>query len=103
MWFHKLPIADACYSVTKGVDCDTASQTYLPWAQAEVDQVRFFGLSATGYVQNRDMEVSSGAYNVTFVPSQALAVQYRASVCSLITWTKDCCPVSYFVAGSVCD
>jgi hypothetical protein len=57
MWFHKLPVADACYSVTKGVDCDSASQTYLPWAKAELDQVKFFGLSATGYVQNRDMEV----------------------------------------------
>lgn len=56
MWFHNLNMADACYSVTKGVDCDAASQTYMPWAESELDQVRFFGLSATGYVQNRDME-----------------------------------------------
>ena len=56
MWFHRLPLSQACYSVTKGVGCDAASQSYLPWAQAELEQVRFFGLSGTGYVQNRDME-----------------------------------------------
>lgn len=56
MWFHKLPTASACYSVTKGVDCDAASQTYMPWAEKELDQVEYFGLGATGYVQNRDME-----------------------------------------------
>ena len=78
MWFHNLPIADACYSVTKGVDCDTASQSYVPWAQAEVDLVRFFGLSATGYVQNRDMEVSY--FEPHYITPQPLVVHYRASL-----------------------
>ena len=57
MWFHKLPLASACYSVTKGVDCNEASQSYMqPWATAELEQLQYFGLSGTGYVQNRDME-----------------------------------------------
>ena len=51
LWFNKLPVADACYSVTRGVDCDQASQTYLPWATAETESIKYFGLSGTGYVQ----------------------------------------------------
>ena len=58
MWFHELAKEGKapCYSVTPGVGCEEAAATYLPWAQGEADAVRFFGLSATGYVQNRDME-----------------------------------------------
>jgi len=29
MWFHRLPVAKACYSVTKGVDCEAARYTLL--------------------------------------------------------------------------
>ena len=56
MWFHDLPTSKACYSVTAGVDCDAASATYATWAAGGADAVRSFGLSAVGYVQNRDME-----------------------------------------------
>ena len=56
LWFRHLPLSAACYSVTPGVDCDAASQTFLSWAQNVSDEIKFFGLSATGYVQNRDME-----------------------------------------------
>ena len=56
MWFHALPEDRACYSVEKGVDCDASSATYMPWAQADASAVRYLGLGATGYVQNRDME-----------------------------------------------
>ena len=54
VWFHDLK--KPCYSVTQGVDCAEASASYMPWAQTESQAIRFFGLSATGYVQNRDME-----------------------------------------------
>lgn len=53
-WFRELK--KPCYSVTEGVGCDAASATYMPWAEQEADAIKFFGLSATGYVQNRDME-----------------------------------------------
>ena len=58
-WFHAQASKGqaSCYSVTKGVDCAAASATYLPWAEKDVaNAVTYFGLSATGYVQNRDME-----------------------------------------------
>jgi hypothetical protein len=64
MWFHNQPVSQACYSVTHGVDCDAASQTYASWANAELDAVRHFGLSGTGYVQNRDMEGVSALWHV---------------------------------------
>jgi len=54
VWFHGLKTP--CYSVTAGVDCNQASASYMPWAQTEAEAIKFFGLSATGYVQNRDME-----------------------------------------------
>ena len=38
------------------MDCDAASATYATWAAGGTDAVRSFGLSAVGYVQNRDME-----------------------------------------------
>ena len=38
----------ACYSVTEGVDCEAASQTYVLWARAGVDAIKYFGLSGTG-------------------------------------------------------
>ena len=59
LWFNKLPVADACYSVTRGVDCDQASQTYLPWATAETESIKYFGLSGTGYVQVRLRQVTN--------------------------------------------
>ena len=68
LWFNKLPVADACYSVTRGVDCDQASQTYLPWATAETESIKYFGLSGTGYVQNRDMEGECSAQHHLAAP-----------------------------------
>lgn len=47
---------EACYSITKGVDCQAASGSYVPWAGKEMEAIKYFGLSGTGYVQNRDME-----------------------------------------------
>ena len=95
LWFNKLPVADACYSVTRGVDCDQASQTYLPWATAETESIKYFGLSGTGCepnplcpkcsfaapvltktrcvpdVQNRDMEGECSAQHHLSSPAES--------------------------------
>jgi hypothetical protein len=59
MWFHGLAAKgkSPCYS-SGGVsdDCEVASAKFGPWEAAAADAIRYFGLSATGYVQNRDME-----------------------------------------------
>ena len=67
MWFHaayrqsngtKRP----CYGavdhtgVNVSDDCEGAAATYLSWAKGTVSAIRFFGLAAVAYVQNRDME-----------------------------------------------
>lgn len=90
MWFHAQSTKDACYSVTAGVDCNASSATYVSWATAHAADIQYTGLSATGYVQNRDM-VSEGPFVRNWCFGRADLLRYVWATHSTWLMGSSCC------------